>query len=251
MRMPTTLRYSRVSNTLPINRGVKHQTGNFQNNRVSVKSCPVGPELQPSFDASSPPGCCPQNHEILLNQGMKYWDSGLNAPECTRTFIATVHIAAVLGWKRSRKEGQGKLSLAPNLLLNWISCPVEAQCTSFSCFLKSRPLCDQTGPNRGFPCRLCLTLRMTLLARVLQGLRPIPQTTAWKQLNAIKSSFACHFNKNATREVVPQLLPMTGGFTKDIFRTPQITARPWSRLLLYKGHLFARKWMAHVRMAKP
>jgi len=39
--------------------------------------------------------------------------------------------------------------MAPNLLLNWISCPVEAQCTFFSCFLKSRPLCDQTGPNRG------------------------------------------------------------------------------------------------------
>jgi hypothetical protein len=50
----------------------KHQTENFQNNRVSVKSCPVGPQLHPSFDASSTPGCCPQNHEILLNRGMKY-----------------------------------------------------------------------------------------------------------------------------------------------------------------------------------
>jgi len=92
---------------------------------------------------------------------------------------------------------------------------------------------------------------MTLFARILQGLGPIPETSAWKQLNAIKSSFACYFNKNATREVVLQLLPMTAGFTKDIFRTPQMTARPWSRLLLYKGHLFARQWMAHVRMAKP
>ncbi len=27
---------------------------------LSVKSCPVGPELHPSFDASSPPGCCSQ-----------------------------------------------------------------------------------------------------------------------------------------------------------------------------------------------
>jgi hypothetical protein len=37
---------------------------------LSVKSCPTG--LDPSFDASSPPGCCTQNHEILLNKGMKY-----------------------------------------------------------------------------------------------------------------------------------------------------------------------------------
>jgi hypothetical protein len=39
---------------------------------LSVKSCPVGPELQPSFDASSAPGCCPQRHEILVNQDIKY-----------------------------------------------------------------------------------------------------------------------------------------------------------------------------------
>jgi hypothetical protein len=38
---------------------------------LSVKSCPVGPELHPSFDASSPPGCCPQSYEISLNKGMK------------------------------------------------------------------------------------------------------------------------------------------------------------------------------------
>jgi hypothetical protein len=37
---------------------------------LSVKLCPI--ELDPSFDASSAPGCCPQSHEILLNKGMKY-----------------------------------------------------------------------------------------------------------------------------------------------------------------------------------
>jgi hypothetical protein len=37
--------------------------------------------------------------------------------------MATVHIAAaVIGWKRSGNKGKGKLSLGPNLLLNWISC---------------------------------------------------------------------------------------------------------------------------------
>jgi len=72
---------------------------------------------------------------------------------------------------------------------------------------------------------------MTLLARILQGLGPIPETTTWKQLSAIKNSFSCDFNQNTTHDLVPQLLPMTDGFTKDIFRTPQMTAKPWNRLL--------------------
>jgi hypothetical protein len=71
---------------------------------------------------------------------------------------------------------------------------------------------------------------MTLLARILQGLGPIPETITWKQLNAIKNWFSCDFNKNASRDVVPKLLPMPAGFTKDTFRTPQLTGRLWSRL---------------------
>jgi hypothetical protein len=68
---------------------------------------PVGPELQPTIDVSSPPGCCPQSHKILLNKGMKYWDSGLHLP-MSRTFITTVHTAAaVIGWRPSRKERTG------------------------------------------------------------------------------------------------------------------------------------------------
>jgi len=64
----------------------------------------------PPFDASSLLGCCPQSHEILLNKGMKYWDSALNAQGVVREhFIATVHIAAaVIGWKRSGKERTGQ-----------------------------------------------------------------------------------------------------------------------------------------------
>jgi hypothetical protein len=45
--------------------------------RVSAKSCLGWFELHPSFDASSPLGCCLQSHEILLNKGMKYWNLGL------------------------------------------------------------------------------------------------------------------------------------------------------------------------------
>jgi hypothetical protein len=35
--------------------------------KLSIKSWPVGFELKPSFDGSSPPGCCLQCHEILLS----------------------------------------------------------------------------------------------------------------------------------------------------------------------------------------
>jgi hypothetical protein len=31
----------------------------------SIKWCHIGPKLHPSFDVSSPLGCCPQSHEIL------------------------------------------------------------------------------------------------------------------------------------------------------------------------------------------
>jgi hypothetical protein len=89
-------------------------------------------------------------------------------------------------------------------------------------------------PNRtkqGFQGRLCLTLRIILLARILQGLGPIPETTIWNQVNAIKNSISWDFNKKATRDLVPQRLPNIAGFTKDIFRTPQFTAWSWSPLL--------------------
>jgi len=161
---------------------------------------------------------------------MKYWDSGLNAPG-SRTFRAIAHIVAVIGWKRSTKERTGQTEFGTKFAakLNF-DAPLKPRVLLFP-VLKCRPLCDQTGPNRGFQCRLWLTLRMTLLARSLQGLGPISETTIWNQVNAIKNSISCDFNKNATRDLVPQRLPMTAGFTKDIFRTPQFTARPSSPLL--------------------
>jgi len=126
----------------------KHVSKHDESTKVIRKTMPCWAWVQPSFDASSAPGSCAQSHEILLNKGMKYWDSGLHA-RGLRTFTATANIAAaaVIGWMRSVKQGQGKLSWAPNLFLNWVSCPVEAQCTFFSCFLKiSSPM----RPNRGF-----------------------------------------------------------------------------------------------------
>jgi len=58
-------------------------------------SCPLGPELHPSIDASCPHGCCRQSNEILLNKGMKYRDSGFSA-RGAKTFIASVHIAGAV-----------------------------------------------------------------------------------------------------------------------------------------------------------
>jgi hypothetical protein len=44
------------------------------------------------------------------------------------------------------KKGQGKLiRLAPNLLLNWVSCPPWSPIYFSFLFLKSHPQCDQTG----------------------------------------------------------------------------------------------------------
>jgi hypothetical protein len=40
--------------------------------KLSIKSCPMGCELHPSFDASSFLGCCLEKNEILLNKGVKY-----------------------------------------------------------------------------------------------------------------------------------------------------------------------------------
>jgi hypothetical protein len=56
------------------------------------------------IDVSSPLECCSQNHEILFNKGMKYWDSTLNAIGSI-TFMATIHIAiVVIGWKQLGEE---------------------------------------------------------------------------------------------------------------------------------------------------
>jgi hypothetical protein len=122
--------------------------------------------------------CCPRSHEILLNQGMKYWDSGLHAPSL-RTFITAVHIAAaVIGWRRSGNERTGqtqfstKFAAKLSFILPWSSLYF------FSLFFEiSSPM----WPNRGFRCRLFLTLRIilsntvhiqSLVGPLFDGLKP-------------------------------------------------------------------------------
>ncbi len=129
---------------------------------LSIKSCPVGPELHPSFDAFSPPGCCTQSHDILLNKSMKYWDSGLNAPG-SKTFVVTVRrAAAVIGSKRSGKERTGQTQFSTNFAAKLLSfMPHWSPVYFFFLFLK---ISSPVWPNRGFWCRLRLTLRITLLS---------------------------------------------------------------------------------------
>jgi hypothetical protein len=114
-------------------------------------------ELHPLFDASSPPGCCRQSHEILLNQGMKYWDSAWNA-----SGSRTVHIAAaVIGWKRSGKERTGQTQFSTKFAAKLSFMPRRSPVYFLFLFFEiSSPM----WPNRGFRCRLWLTLRITLLS---------------------------------------------------------------------------------------
>jgi hypothetical protein len=65
----------------------------------------------------------------------------------------------VISWRRSRKKGQGELSLAPNLVVNSVSCPFKPSVLFPLFFEISSPM----WPHRGFQCCLFLTLRITLM----------------------------------------------------------------------------------------
>ncbi len=132
----------------------------YDNIRVTVKSCPLGPEMHPSFDASSPPGCCRQSNEIILKRGMKYWDSGLSA-RGARTFMATVHIAgAVISWRRSEKErtGQTQFSTQVAAKLSFMPRWSPGLLLLVPVFWNLIPYLTK----QGVPVRLFLTLRITL-----------------------------------------------------------------------------------------
>ncbi len=119
----------------------------FVISELSRKSCPLGPELDPSLGASSPPGCFLQSHEILLNKSMKYWDSGLNA-WCV---IVTVHIvAAAIGWSRSGKERTGQTQFSTKFAAKLSFMPPWSPVYFFSLFFE-------------ISSRLFLTSRITLL----------------------------------------------------------------------------------------
>jgi hypothetical protein len=132
---------------------------------LSVKSCPLEPELHPSFDASSPPGCCRQSNEILLNNRMTYWDSGLSA-RGRRTVIATVHIAgAVISWRRSEKgrTGQTQFSTQFAAKLSFMRRWILRYLLLFSVFWNLVPYVTK----QGLPVRLFLTLRVTLMSHYI------------------------------------------------------------------------------------
>jgi hypothetical protein len=105
-------------------------------------------------------GCCQQSNAILLNKGMKYWDSGFNA-RGARTFIATVHIeGAVIGWKRSGKERRGQTQFSTKFGAKLSFMPRWSPVYFFPLFFEMwSPYVTQQGVR----CRRFLILRITLL----------------------------------------------------------------------------------------
>jgi len=103
---------------------------------------------------------CEHQLFYISREGMKYWDSGLNAPG-SRRFIGNLPIAAaVIGWKRSGKERRGQTQFSTKFAAKLSFMPPCSSVYSFLLFLKiSSPM----WPNRGFRCRLRLTLWITLL----------------------------------------------------------------------------------------
>jgi len=130
-----------------------------------VKSCPVAPELHPSFDdasSSSPGWWYLQSHEILLNKGREILRLSMKCTKLENIYNYSTHKQQhqwlIEGVQEERKKTQGELSSAPNSVLNWGSfhTPLKPNFTFFFlCFLKiSSPM----WPNGGFRCRLFLTL---------------------------------------------------------------------------------------------
>jgi len=76
------------------------------------------------------------------------------------TCIGTVHIAAaVIGWRRSGKETRGQTQFSTKFAANLSFMPGWSPVNFFFPFFEiSSPM----WPNRGFQCRLFLTLRITL-----------------------------------------------------------------------------------------
>jgi hypothetical protein len=136
---------------------------------LSVTSCPLGPEMHPSFDTSSPPGCCRQSNEVILTRGMKYWDSGLSA-RGARTFIAPEHIAgAVISWRRSEKErtGQTQFSTQFAAKLSFMPRWSPGLLLLVPVFWNLIPYVTK----QGVPVRLFLTLRIPLMSNYIYHLR--------------------------------------------------------------------------------
>ncbi len=106
--------------------------------------------------------CCLQSHEILLNKGMKCWDSGLNGLG-SRTFIITGYIAsAVIVWRRWGKEMTGQTQFNTKFAAKLSFMPSWSLVYLFF-FLPFFEISCPMWPNRGFQYHLCLTLWITFL----------------------------------------------------------------------------------------
>jgi len=103
------------------------------------------PRVAPLIWCSSPPGCCSQSHEILLNKGIKYWDSGSNA-QSSRTFITTVHIAAiVIRWRLLGKERTGQTQFSTKFATKLSSYALKPSILFFPVFWDLIPYVTKQG----------------------------------------------------------------------------------------------------------
>ncbi len=129
---------------------------------------------------------------------------------------------------KKRRTGQTQFSTKFAAKLNFM--PRWSPVYFFFLFLNLVPYVTKQDQTGGYSAVFAWLYGWLYWQGFLQGLGRIPETTAWKQLNTIMIIFLWLY-ENARHDLVPQLLPMTDGFTNDIFRTPQMTARPWSQLL--------------------
>jgi hypothetical protein len=79
-----------------------------------------------------------------------------------RTFITTVHIAAtVIRWRLLGKERTGQTQFSTKFATKLSSYALKPSILFFPCFLRSHPLCDQTGGSNVVN---FLTLRINLFS---------------------------------------------------------------------------------------
>jgi hypothetical protein len=130
-----------------------------------VKSCPVAPELHPSFDdasSSSPGWWYLQSHEILLNKGREILRLSMKCTKLENIYNYSTHKQQhqwlIEGVQEERKKSTGRTQFSTKFgtKLRFISYPVEAQFYFF--FLCLKKISSLMWPNGGFRCRLFLTL---------------------------------------------------------------------------------------------
>jgi hypothetical protein len=103
---------------------------------LSGKSPSVSPSISSAFTPYRLFQCYLQSKEILLNLGMKCWNSAFNA-QGLRLIIVVVQVGAVeiyvapVLWRSGKRKHRMKLSLPPKLMEKLVWVPVISFCKIF------------------------------------------------------------------------------------------------------------------------